>query len=229
MRVDGTYDEAFELSLGEIERHGWYSRNCAHNPLLVEGKKTAALEMARDLTHGFTSFEDWPEAVFVPVGDGCIVSSVAQGLIELHRLGLVPTLPRVIGVQAEGAAPLARAWRDCADPLALDGPGILAAIRPVVPQTMADSISVGIPRNRVKAWRKVAATGGAFLAVPDETIRRTIADLARHAGLFAEPSGAAGTAGIAAARAAGLIDGKTKVAALVTGHGLKDPQAAFGG
>lgn len=227
VRVDGSYDQAFELSLGEITRHRWYSRNCAHNPLLVEGKKTAVLEMARDLSAGFHDFTCWPDAVFVPVGDGCIVSSVARGLLELHALGLTPRVPRVFGVQAEGAAPLANAWARCADPTSLGGREILAAVDPVVPATMADSISVGIPRNRVKAWRRVAATGGAFLSVSDAEIRRTIGRLARRAGLFAEPSGAAGVAGIEAALASGLIGADAQVAALVTGHGLKDPLAGL--
>lgn len=227
VRVDGTYDEAFDISLDAISENGWYSRNCAHNPLLVEGKKTAVLEMARDLTLGFTEFTDWPEVVFVPVGDGCIVSSVAKGLLELVALGRVPSLPRVIGVQAAGAAPLARAWAACDEPEMLEGPEIVSAIAPITPRTMADSISVGIPRNRVKAWRKVAATGGGFLAVPDDEIKETIRNLAREAGVFAEPSGAAGVAGIPAALKAGWITPHTRVAALVTGHGLKDPLAGL--
>ncbi|NCQ34945.1 pyridoxal-phosphate dependent enzyme, partial [bacterium] len=92
---------------------------------------------------------------------------------------------------------------------------------------LADSISVGIPRNRVKAWRYVSRTGGAFLAVPDEAITEAIGQLARLAGVFAEPSGAAGLAGIIAARDQGLIKGTEAVAVLVTGNGLKDVDAAL--
>jgi len=222
VRVDGTYDQTFDLSLRRIEQHGWYSRNCAHNPLLVEGKKTAILELVRDCPGAL------PDVVMVPVGDGCIVSSVAKGLLELHHLRIIDRLPRVIGVQAAGAAPLASAWRDCRrDPATLSGPGILAAVPSIVPQTLADSISVGIPRNRVKAWRYVSRTGGAFLAVPDEAITEAIGQLARLAGVFAEPSGAAGLAGIIAARDQGLIKGTEAVAVLVTGNGLKDVDAAL--
>ena len=227
--VRGTYDQAFELSLVEMARHGWYSRNCAHNPLLVEGKKTATLELLHDLTAGFTRLDELPDVMFVPVGDGCIVSSTAKALWELRTVGLIPSLPRVIGVQAAGAAPLADAWRrharDAAD---LTGPEILAAVAPVTPRTLADSISVGIPRNRVKAWRYVARTGGAFLAVSDEAIVEAIGLLAAKAGVFAEPSGAAGLAGIKAAQAAGLLAADERVAVLVTGNGLKDPEAALG-
>ncbi len=217
IRVDGTYDEAFDLSLREIAAHGWYSRNCAHNPILVEGKKTAALEIALALG------PDVPDAVFVPVGDGCIVSSVAKAFAELHALGLTAKRPRVYGVQAAGAAPLARAWAATPDPAALDGAAILRAVTPVAAHTVADSIAVGIPRNRVKAWQYVAASGGAFLGVPDPDILAAIGLLARLAGLWAEPSAATALAGIIAARARGWIGPGETIVALITGHGLKDP------
>jgi threonine synthase len=229
IRVDGTYDQAFELSLVEIAKNKWYSRNCGHNPLLVEGKKTAALELAWDLTRGFTTSADLPDVVLVPVGDGCIVSSTAKAFLELKTLGLVDRVPRVIGVQAAGAAALAAAWaRAGGGQASLTGPQIRAAVTPVAAVTIADSISVGVPRNRVKAWRYVAATGGAFLSVPDAAIIETIKALASRGGVFAEPSGAAGLAGALAAREAGLIGPRDRVAALVTGHGLKDPGAALG-
>ena len=229
IQVDGTYDQAFDLSLAEIARHDWYSRNCAHNPLLVEGKKTAALELAGSLTDGFSgNHPDLPDAVLVPVGDGCIVSSVAKAFIELRDIGLTRKIPRVIGVQAAGAAPLAEAWAASGQSHQdLSGPAILAAIHPVKATTLADSISVGIPRNRVKAWQKVAATGGAFIAVPDETIVEAIGLLARLSGVFAEPSGAAGLAGVLTALNQDLITNRDNVAVLVTGHGLKDPGAGL--
>jgi threonine synthase len=227
--VAGTYDQAFDLSLAEIARHRWYSRNCAHNPLLVEGKKTVALEIGYALTDGFTRPPDaWPDVVLVPVGDGCIISAVARGLGELHDLGLAPHVPRVIGVQAVGAAPLAEAWQRSGDRAAeLSGTEIQAAIQPVTCRTIADSISVGVPRNRIKAWLRVATTGGGFLAVADAEIVAAIGLLATHAGVFAEPSGAAGLAGVLAARERGWLRAGESVAVLVTGHGLKDPQAGL--
>ncbi len=227
--VDGTYDQAFDLSLAEINHHRWYSRNCAHNPLLVEGKKTVALEMGFALTEGFTrAATDWPDAVLVPVGDGCIISAVAKGFTEMYELGLTPQVPRVIGVQAAGASPLAQAWTaEGTRHAELTGSEIRAAIRPTDCATIADSISVGIPRNRIKAWRRVAATGGGFLAVPDATIIEAIGLLADKAGVFAEPSGAAGLAGLLAAREKGWLRDREKVAVLITGHGLKDPSAGL--
>jgi len=229
IQVDGTYDQAFDLSLAEMARHNWYSRNCAHNPLLVEGKKTAALEMAFSLSDGFSgSHLDLPDAVLVPVGDGCIISSVAKAFFELREVGLTEKIPRVIGVQAAGASPLAQAWAAVGQsPREMSGPAILAAIHPVNATTLADSISVGIPRNRVKAWRNVAAAGGSFISVEDETIVEAIGFLARLAGVFAEPSGAAGLAGVLTALDQGLITSQDNVAVLVTGHGLKDPGAGL--
>ncbi len=227
--VDGTYDQAFDLSLAEIEKHGWYSRNCAHNPLLVEGKKTVALEIGFALTNGFSRHPvNWPDAVLVPVGDGCIVSAVAKGFAEMHQLGLTPKVPRIIGVQAAGASPLAQAWaRADGGQAQMSGLEIRAAIAPTTCETIADSISVGIPRNRIKAWRRVAATGGGFLSVPDEAIVEAIGLLAAQAGVFAEPSGAAGLAGLLAARDKGWITAGQTVVTLVTGHGLKDPSAGL--
>ncbi|MFH1841854.1 MAG: pyridoxal-phosphate dependent enzyme, partial [bacterium] len=181
VRVAGTYDQAFDLSLQALAEHGWYSRNCAHNPLLVEGKKTAGLEIALAL--------GWqvPDAIFVPVGDGCIISSVGKAFSELHAVGLIACEPRLYGVQAAGSAPLAAAWKRLVDkegiggPPALNGREILAACEAVVPRTVADSIAVGVPRNRVKAWQAVARSGGAFLAVDDDAILSAVGDLAREA------------------------------------------------
>ncbi len=224
VRVDGDYDAAYELSLRELAIHGWYSRNCAHNPLLVEGKKTAALEIALDL--------DWqtPDAIYVPVGDGCIISAVAKAFAELQEIGLCQQLPRVYGVQAAGAAPIARAWQAAGESAPTLPPrDILAAVTPHTPHTCADSIAVGVPRNRVKAWRGVAKTGGGFLTVTDEEILAAVALLARAAGLFAEPSAAAGLAGLIKAKGEGLIEADERIVVLVTGHGLKDPTCALAG
>jgi threonine synthase len=222
IRVDASYDTAYEITLRLLDEHGWYSRNCAHNPLLVEGKKTAGLEIAAAL--------NWqpPAAVFAPVGDGCIVTSVAKAFSELRELGLCTNLPRVYGVQAAGAAPIARAWEQADDRAGqYSGRDILAAISPLEPASCADSIAVGVPRNRVKAWQYVAGTGGGFLSVSDEEILAAVRLLAREAGLFAEPSAAAALAGINRAKATGLIDPDDLIVAMVTGHGLKDPGPAL--
>jgi threonine synthase len=229
--VDGTYDQAFDLSLAAIAENGWYSRNCAHNSLLAEGKKTAGFELAARLTAGFTRAEDTlPDVVFVSVGDGCIVSATGKAFAELETLGLIGKVPRIIGVQAAGASPLATAWAAHANPAGLvDGAAIMAAIRTAPVRTIADSICVGVPRNRVKAWRRVAASGGAFISVDDAAITAAVGLMARLAGVFAEPSAAAALAGVPVALQSGLISRGDRVAVLVTGHGLKDPEAGLQG
>ncbi len=222
IRVDGTYDDAFERSLQEIETHEWYTRNCAQNPLLVEGKKTAAFEIA-DALDGRA-----PDAVFVPTGDGCIVSSVCKGFAEMAEVGRLDRIPAVFGVQAAGAAPLADAWDKAGTRAVGYTPDdILAAVKPVEPETLADSIGVGVPRNRLKAWTRVAHTGGGFVSVDDHEIVAAIRLLAEYAGVWAEPSGAAGLAGLIKAAHTGLVGAQDQVVVMVTGHGLKDPLAGL--
>lgn len=229
VRVPGNYDQAYDLCVSQVDKQGWFSRNCAHNSFLVEGKKTAALELLAAMTDEFQTGDlGLPTAIFVPVGDGCIVSSVAKACWELRQLGLIGRVPRIFGVQAAGAAPLAGAWQEHPDPYCVqDGAAVQDLLQPVQATTLADSIRVGIPRNGLKAWRYVAASSGGFLTVSDEEILAAVGKLAALAGVFAEPAAAAGVAGITSALAKGWIDPADRVAVLVTGHGLKDPAAAL--
>ncbi|MDI7277872.1 MAG: threonine synthase [Anaerolineae bacterium] len=208
--IRGSYDQAFDLCLHASERYGWYSRNTAYNPYLSEGKKTAALEVCEQL--------GWqpPDRIYVGVGDGCIIGGLAKGLRDLVALGLIDRLPRLVGVQAEGSAVLARAWAKGTE-----------EIEPVEPQTLADSISVGIPRDRRKALRGVRETGGAFVTVSDEEILEAMRLLAREAGVFAEPAGAAPLAGLCRSLREGTVDASERIVVIVTGNGLKDVQSAL--
>ena len=211
--VDGTYDEAWELCMQAAAEFGWYNRNCAINPYLIEGKKTFALELAEQFMS--VSPGEFPEWVVVSVGDGCTIGGIWKGLREMHRLGFLPRLPKVLGVQAEGSKPFLTAWQS--------GGGLV----PSEGSTLADSIAVGHPRNFRKGMRAVTESGGAFVAVPDEDILASITMLARTAGVFGEPAGAAGVAGVKQAVAMGIIDaGETAVIA-VTGNGLKDVHSAI--
>lgn len=211
--VQGSYDEAWELCMRASAEFGWYNRNCAINPYLIEGKKTVSLELAEEfmrITPG--RFPDW---VVVSVGDGCTIGGVWKGLREMHLLGVIPRLPRILGVQADGCKPFVTAWRD------------KNGLKACEANTVADSIAVGHPRNFSKGMSAVSESGGAFLAATDEEILESIPMLARKAGVFGEPAGVAGVAGVRRALESGVIQRTESVAIVMTGHGLKDVQSAI--
>jgi len=210
--VEGSYDDAFDLCLQASRKFGWYNRNTAYNPYMTEGKKTVILEICEQL--GWQS----PDAVFVPVGDGCIIGGVHKGLRDLIALGWIDKMPRLIGVQAEGSSALHDAWKKGIPP---------QEMKPIRVATLADSISAGLPRDRVKALRAVTETGGAFVTVSDEDILQAIPALARGTGVFAEPAGAAPLAGLEKALKNGLVQPDQRIVLLVTGSGLKDIQSAL--
>ncbi|MCK6578138.1 MAG: threonine synthase [Anaerolineae bacterium] len=209
--VEGTYDQAFDLCVDLCERTGWYCRNTGMNPYTAEGKKTVAYEIAEGL--GW----DVPDVVIVSVGDGNIIAGVHKGFADLHRLGWISRIPRLIGVQAEGSSALARAWQDGTD---------ARSMGPEPAETLADSISAGLPRDRAKALRAVRQTDGAFVAVPDSAILAAIPALARLTGVFAEPAAAAVYAGARRAVEYGFVKPDERVLLLSTGSGLKDVRRA---
>ncbi len=210
--VDGTYDDAFELCLQAAQEYGWYNRNTGYNPYMTEGKKTCALEICEQLS--------WqaPDAIFVSVGDGCIIGGIHKGLKDLLALGWIDKMPRLYGIQAEGSSYMAQAWRSGED---------IVAKPPIVAETIADSISAGLPRDRIKALHAVKNTNGAYLTVSDEQIIRAIPDLARKTGVFAEPAGAATWAGLQKAADEGLLQHAETVVLINTGSGLKDIKSAM--
>ena len=212
MLVKGTYDDAFELCLEAAAEYGWYNRNTAYNPYMTEGKKTAVYEICEQL--------DWnaPDAIFVSVGDGCIIGGLHKGLKDLLALGWIDKMPRIIGVQAEGSAFMYEAWRDGEDVLTKT---------PVSGVTVADSISAGLPRDRIKALAAVTETNGAYVCVTDDEILAAIPALARGTGVFAEPAGAAAYAGLKKAVADGLVTAEDRIVVLNTGNGLKDVAGAM--
>jgi threonine synthase len=214
--VDGTYDDAFELCLQASQEFGWYCRNTGYNPYTAEGKKTVSYEICEQLAGGRGKFEA-PHALIVSVGDGNIISGVHKGLKDLLALGWIDHIPRLIGVQAEGSAALYQTWKSNADP---------AKMQPIDAHTIADSISAGLPRDRVKAMRAVKDTDGAYLTVSDQEILEAIPALARATGIFAEPAGSAAYAGLLKAAEAGLVGKKDSVTVLITGNGLKDVASA---
>ena len=206
-KVQGTYAQAYDLCMQACERFGWYNRCCAYNPYLVEGKKTGGMELAEQC------FADPPDWVAVSVGDGCTIAAIGKGLRQMRELEIIDWSPRLLGVQAEGVAPIARAFEtDRLDPC--DG------------DTFADSINVPVPRNWRKAVRAVRESEGAFVTVSDDEIAEAMRLTGHLAGVFAEPAGAASIAGIARALAEGIIGPRSSVVAMLTGNGLKDIAAA---
>ncbi len=210
--VRGTYDDAFDLCLEAAAEYGWYNRNTGYNPYMSEGKKTASLEICEQL--------GWepPDAIFVSVGDGCIIGGLHKGLKDLFALGWIRRMPRLYGVQAAGSDWLAQAWEEGADVLQKG---------PIEAHTVADSISAGLPRDRIKALAAVKETNGAYIRVSDEEILKAIPALARGSGVFAEPAGAAAYAGLLRALQDGLVDRGERIVVLNTGSGLKDVQSAM--
>lgn len=207
--VQGSYEDTFRLSAEAINRWGWYNRNAAVNPFLSEGKKTVALEIGEQL--------NWvcPDYVAVSVGDGCTIGGVWKGFLDLYALKLIDRLPKLISVQAEGCCPLNKAIEDNT-PWA-----------PMAENTYADSIAVGVPRNPDKALCAIRDSGGITVNVTDAEIMDAQRLLGRTCGVFGEPAGVTGTAGIKKACAHGLIPPDATVVSIVTGNGLKDVDSAI--
>jgi threonine synthase len=208
--VDGDYDTAFDFCLKAVEHFGWYNRSCAINPYLVEGKKTAAFEICEQLEFNV------PDKVIMSVGDGCSIAGVWKGFKEFYDLGIIDRLPQMVSIQAEGSNPVNRAYRK----------GI-RGFDYETPNTIADSISVGIPRNGYKALNSLHESCGLAVDVSDEEILQAIKVLARYTGVFGEPAGVTGFAGLQKLCREGAIGKDETVALIVSGNGLKDVKSAM--
>jgi len=205
-RVEGTYDDAFAQAMDYSSSHECLNRNTAYHPLTIEGKKSSGLEIYLQLG----SLPDW---IVVPVGDGVILAGIHKAFVDLKRAGLIDRLPRLLAVQASSSDAITSYWesgsyRDAANPF-----------------TMADSISVKTPSNANWAVRALNETRGKAIRVSDGQILQAQIELARQAGIFAEPSSAAVLAGLQGALGQGWIAPGDRVVLLITGHGLKDINA----
>lgn len=202
--VRGSYDDAFELCLGACERFEWYNRNSSFNPYTIEGKKTVSFEIYEELGN------QAPDTVFVPAGDGCILSGVARGFRDLKHLGLIERLPRLMAVQAHGSNTIA---------LALEKK---CAVAPIKAHSVANSVTVDLPRNGAMALRDIKESGGQAIVVSDNAILAAARELASSTGIFAEPAAAASLAGLRAYLRDGPADRNAVIVLLFTGSGLKD-------
>ncbi len=203
--VEGSYEDTFRLSAEAIDRWGWYNRNAAINPYMLEGKKTVALEIAEQL--------NWqvPDYVAISVGDGCTIAGVWKGFKDLYETGFIDKLPRLISVQAAGCCPINNAVDADSETLV-----------PMEENTIADSIAVGVPRNFLKAVRAIKESKGITVNVSDQEILEAMALLGKTQGVFGEPAGVTGTAGLIKALAEKRIAADATVVSVVTGNGLKD-------
>lgn len=212
--VEGSYGDAFDLCTAAAERFGWYNRNTGYNPYVAEGKKTVALEICEQL--------EWvaPDAVFVSVGDGSIIGSVHKGFKDALAMGWIESVPRLYGIQAAGSDYMTQAFESGEE---------VAAKPPIAAETVADSISADLPRDRVKAMAAVTETGGSYLRVDDDEILAAIPTVAAGSGVFPEPAAAAAYAGLRLAVKEGLVEGDDRVVMISTGSGLKDVSAVMRG
>ena len=185
-----------DLCSAACERFGWYNRNCAINPVLVEGKKTAGwrLPSSRALGDGV------PDWVVVSVGDGCTIAGIWKGLAEMHALGVIDRLPRLLGVQAAGVAPIEYAFKHGKLPQPNDG------------TTIADRINVQVPRNWRKAVNAIRAAEGAVVSVSDEQILAALRKRGSTACLASRPRRRASRVS-RSAREAGIIGADERVLA----------------
>ncbi len=204
--VAGNYDTAFDLSIEATKRFGWYNRNTAYNPLTIEGKKTVSLELFSQLK------EQIPDIIFVPVGDGVIISGVYKGFEDLLHLGIIDKIPVIVAVQAAGSCNLVQniGKKDFTSTLS---------------HTLADSISVDIPRNFHMAAAYITKYNGKTITVSDDDILRASSKLAKNTGIFTEPAAAAAFAGFLNYKNKYLIPKGSVNVVLLTGSGLKDLNA----
>ncbi len=218
VRVKGSYDDAFDLSFAVSREMGWVNRSTGWNPLTREGKKSCSLEIVWQMEMAV------PDIVFVSTGDGNILSGIYKGFYDLAKAGLTTKLPRVVAVQSSGSRAIADAFERYQG-----GQSLEESVVGVTASTLADSISVGYPRDADGALRALSESDGWVEVVSDTEILESIRVLAGRWGLFVEPAAAAAHAGLVGARRRGAIGGGEKVVVLLSGNGLKDPGAAVAG
>lgn len=207
IQIRGNFDQVLQMVLKLSEEHREIYLLNSINPYRLEGQKTIAFEVCEQLNM------EPPDRVVVPVGNAGNISAIWKGFTEFSKTGLIESLPRMVGVQAEGAAPIAKAIKSGKD-----------TITPVEkPETVASAIRIGAPVSWKKAIKAIKDSGGAAETVTDKEILDTQKMLARHEGLFVEPASASSIAGLKKMVESGEIEKDEVMVCIATGHGLKDP------
>ncbi len=201
-KINGSYDDAYDISIDESKKHGWYNRNTAYNPLTTEGKKSGAFDIFLQMNCTV------PDKVFVPTGDGSIISGICKGFYDLKQLGLIEKIPQLIAVQAEGSSGIIDYLES-------------GEFRYTESNTLADSISVNAPRNLYMAVDAIKTTDGFGIKVTDDEILSAEKYLSQQHGYFVEPSAAAAWAGFIKHNEQSHQNDE-KIVILLTGSGLKD-------
>jgi len=207
--VKGSYDDSFQLCIKACDKFGWFNRNTGYNPFTREGKKSVAFEICEQLNW------DVPETIVIPVGDGNIFSGIWKGFRDFYKIGFIERLPRLIAVQAEKSNSVEIAFRTGAPVSRVSG------------ETVADSISVSLPRDGEAAVKAIKESGGGAVTVSDREILEMIPVVAKNTGVFVEPAAAAAVSGLVKALEDKKIDRKEKIATILTGSGLKDIESAM--
>jgi threonine synthase len=208
--IDGTYDDVNRLCLEIADETGWGFVNVNLRPFYAEGSKTLAYEIAESL--GWRS----PDVVVAPVASGAMITRVARGFEELAEIGLIERKPiRFVGGQATGCAPVADAWAA--------GTDVIEPVR--APDTIVRSLAIGNPADGLYVVELARSSGGSVESIADETTAAAIRDVARLEGIYPETAGGVTLGAVAAARRRGVIRDGDEVVALLTGNGLKTPDA----
>jgi len=204
--VEGTYDDAFELCVRATEKFGWYNRNTAYNPFTIEGKKIVSFEIFQQMKR------ELPDRIFVPVGDGCIISGVYKGFEDLLKLGLIEKIPTIIAVQSDKSDNVVR---NLQNDKFISKPS----------ETIADSIAVDFPANFWMTKNFIQKYEGEGITVSDEDILNASKTLSSETGIFTEPASATSYAGFLKYHGQNKIEKYSRNVVLLTGSGLKDVNA----
>jgi len=209
LAIEGNFDDAMALVMKASEELNLYVLNSV-NPFRLEGQKTAAFEICDQLGSP-------PDILVIPVGNGGNSAAYWKGFTEFKKVGLSEDCPKIYGIQAVGAAPIAKAFERGEE-----------RIEPISdPETVATAIRIGNPANWKKTIRAIDASGGTSISVSDEEIIEAQKMIAEMEGMFVEPAGAASIAGLIRLLESGRLDRDRRIVCVATGHGLKDPDSAI--